>query len=153
MMITNPKLEFNGDKMKARDFNKLRLIILHHRAGHGDVFSIHQSHKKRGWAGIGYHFYITSDGEIFKGRPVQFVGSHCRGNNESSIGICLEGDFRGEEPTAEQIESLNYLVLSLAKDYPQIKRVLNHNDLYKTICPARNLKALLEGVDADGYIG
>lgn len=151
-MIVNPKLEFNGDKMKARDFDKLRLIILHHRAGHGDVYSIHQLHKKRGWAGIGYHYYITTDGEIYKGRPVQFVGSHCRGNNESSIGICLEGDFRNEKPSEAQLESLTYLVMLLAKDYGQIKRVLNHNDLYKTSCPVVNLKAMLEGVDADGYI-
>ena len=149
MFIQDTNFSFT-EKLKRRDFNKLCLIILHHRAGDGDVESIHQAHKRRGFAGIGYHFYIRKDGTVFKGRPVEFIGAHCNGNNSSSIGICLEGNFTKEKPTDEQLAMLTELVHDLKKEYPQIKRVLNHRDLSKTLCPAVDLKILIEGVDKNG---
>lgn len=139
------------EPLKLRDFNKLMFIILHHRAGDGDVESIHEMHKKRKWAGIGYHFYIRKNGDVFRGRPEKFIGAHCSGNNSTSIGICLEGNFTKEEPTPEQLESLSELVRELKNKYPQIKRVLNHNDFMKTTCPAIDLKTLVKGVKKDGY--
>ena len=38
--------------------SETKYIILHHRAGEGDVESIHSTHLANGWAGIGYHFYV-----------------------------------------------------------------------------------------------
>ena len=149
-IIQETKFSFT-EKLKLRDFNKLYLIILHHRAGDGDVDSIHAIHKRRGFAGIGYHFYIRKDGTIYRGRPVEFIGAHCSGNNSSSIGICLEGDFRKEQPTEEQLLNLSELIHDLKMEYPQIKRVLNHRDFCKTICPAIDLKTMVKGVKKDGY--
>ena len=40
---------------------------------------------------IGYHFYITRDGTVHDGRPIEKVGAHCEGHNSHSIGICYEG--------------------------------------------------------------
>ena len=149
MEIIDTKLEFK-DEMKLRDTNKIYLIILHHRAGHGDVQSIHDLHLKRKYAGIGYHFYIRQDGIVYKGRPVKYIGAHCKDNNSLSIGICLEGDFRVEQPTPEQLDSLSALVRQLKMEYPRIKRVLNHKDFMATACPVIDLKTLVKGINKDG---
>ena len=55
-------------------------------------------HLDRGWSDIGYHYYITRDGEIHKGRKLSTIGAHVRGYNSKSIGICYEGgiDESGE---------------------------------------------------------
>ena len=145
VQITKHKLHFNYNKMVERKLSKVYLIILHHTASSSaSVEGINNDHLKRGWAGIGYHFLIQPDGTIDEARPIKYVGSHCAGNNTSSIGIALVGDFRKTKPTDEQIKSLNELVKHLKSKVPTIKRVLNHNDLYKTLCPVVNLKAMVE---------
>lgn len=145
MITRKHKLNFKYDVMKERRLNQIVLIILHHTASaSATVESIHNDHLKRGWAGIGYHYLIQPDGTIDEGRPIKYTGSHCAGNNTSSIGIALVGDFRKTKPTEEQIDSLNLLVAELKDQVHTIKRVLNHNDLYKTLCPVINLKAMVE---------
>ena len=52
--------------------------------------------RHRGFRDIGYHFYITRDGEIHPGRPLEKVGAHCRNHNAHSIGICYEGGLNAE---------------------------------------------------------
>ncbi|MCM1324192.1 MAG: peptidoglycan recognition protein family protein [Acetobacter sp.] len=143
--IQKPQLKFDIKQMKTRPLNKIFLIILHHSCGTGSVEDIHKLHRERnGWAGIGYHYYIRTDGTIYAGRPIEYIGAHCPSNNQYSIGICLEGDFRKTNPTEEQIQSGKELINWLKKDYPSIKRVLNHNDLYATLCPVVNLKGILK---------
>lgn len=149
MKIHNHYLTFTSD-LKERQLDDIKLIILHHRAGDGDIEGIHQWHKKRGWAGVGYHYYIMKDGTVHKGRDINYIGSHCKGCNTSSIGICLEGNFKNEMPTGAQLTSLTELCLTLKASIPSIKRVLNHNDLYKTECPIIDLKDLIQGVNSDG---
>lgn len=144
--IIDEKLEMNAGQLKVRPLNKIYLIILHHTAGKGmTVQEINKMHKtKNKWAGIGYHFYVRQDGSVFKGRDVKYIGAHCAGNNGSSIGIALEGDFRKEKPTTEQLESTKQLVQKLMSENRAIKKVLNHNDLYKTLCPVVNLKEMVK---------
>lgn len=144
MNINKHKLHFNYDKMVERKLSKVYLIILHHTASSSaSVEGINNDHLKRGWAGIGYHFLIQPDGTIDEARPIKYVGSHCAGNNTSSIGIALVGDFRRTKPTDEQLKSAKELIATLKKQVPSIRRVLNHNDLYKTLCPVVNLKAMV----------
>jgi len=144
MKIVQHKLHFNYDKMVERKLSKVYLIILHHTASSSaSVEGINNDHLKRGWAGIGYHFLIQPDGTIDEARPIKYVGSHCAGNNTSSIGIALVGDFRKTKPTDEQLKSAKELIATLKKQVPTIRRVLNHNDLYKTLCPVVNLKAMV----------
>lgn len=137
-------LDFNYSKMLKLNPNKVVLVILHHTASEGQtVEQIHQGHKKLGWAGIGYHYYVRKDGHVYVGRPNDYVGSHCKGNNSCSIGIALEGDFRKTKPTKEQIESVKEIIKSVRAKYPKIKRVLNHKDLFPTLCPVVDLKFMV----------
>ena len=87
----------------------------------------------RGFRDIGYHFYITRDGEIHRGRPLEKVGAHCRNHNSHSIGICYEGglDCMGQPKdtrTCWQKHSLRVLILTLLKEYPDC-RICGHRDL------------------------
>ena len=41
--------------------------------------------------GVGYHYYIERDGQLYPTRREAQVGIHARGYNANSIGICYEG--------------------------------------------------------------
>ena len=113
-------------------------IIIHHRAGDGDVGSIHSQHLKNGWAGIGYHFYIRKDGSVYEGRPINTVGAHTASKNSASVGICFEGNFDSydKEIPKTQIKAGQELIAYLKKLYPsaQLKR---HSDFQATACPGK----------------
>jgi hypothetical protein len=69
----------------------------------GDVRKIREWHIERGWSDIGYHkvvlngqrapgqFDMTEVGLVEPGRPERRVGSHVRGHNSNSLGICYIG--------------------------------------------------------------
>ena len=87
----------------------------------------------RGFRDIGYHFYITRDGEICQGRPLEKVGAHCRDHNTHSIGICYEGglDIAGrpqDTRTLAQRGSLLALLRELRKRFPKAL-IVGHHDL------------------------
>ncbi|MDC2180798.1 N-acetylmuramoyl-L-alanine amidase, partial [Bacteroides thetaiotaomicron] len=82
---------------------------------------------------IGYHFYITRDGEIHPGRPLEKVGAHCRNHNTHSIGICYEGglDAEGQAKdtrTLAQRGSLLALLRELKKNFKKAL-IVGHHDL------------------------
>lgn len=146
MKLIKSNLQFKANKLQKLVPNKVLLVILHHRAGNGDIESIHTQHLKNGWAGIGYHFYIRKDGTVYEGRPIAYVGSHCKGNNSCSIGVCLEGDFRKEVPTLEQLKAVKEVYEMVRKTYRNIYKMVNHRDLFKTSCPYVDLVKLVSEV-------
>lgn len=90
-------------------------------------------HRARGFARIGYHFYITRDGVVHQGRPLYQVGAHAVGFNENSIGVCYEGGLDEEGTpadtrTSEQRETMLRLLQRLKEDYPHVS-IVGHRDL------------------------
>ncbi len=135
MNIINPKLRFKGSLQKR---TQTKYIVLHHAdASKASVYDIHSWHLKRGWAGIGYHFYVRKDGTICQGRPVNTVGAHVYGHNSYSIGICAEGDYMREVMSPAQKKALVELIAYIKTTYPQAK-VVGHKDLMATDCPGKN---------------
>lgn len=116
---------------------KTDFIVLHHRAGDGDVDSIHAEHLKNGWAGIGYNLYIRKNGEVYQGRPLDKVGSHCPNYNSRSVGICFEGNFDKEKMGDVQynagVQAIKY-VKSIYKN----TKTIGHREVYATACPGKN---------------
>lgn len=100
---------------------------------------IEQSHLNRGYSAIGYHFLIGKNGDIAYGRPINYIGAHCKTFNTHSIGICLIGNFEDETPTNEQYQSLVLLINHLRKYFinPYAKIYL-HKNLNATLCPGKN---------------
>lgn len=147
MTYVKNKCLFDMNKLVELDKRKVCIVVLHHRAGNGDVESIHRQHLKNGWAGIGYHYYIRKNGDVYEGRPLKYMGSHCKGNNSCSVGICLEGDFRKEVPTLEQLQSVRETYKVIKKTYRNVYKLVNHRDLFKTACPCTDLAKLIGEVD------
>ena len=73
----------------------INLIVVHCSATREDKsFTEHDldvCHRRRGFNGVGYHFYIRKNGDIKSTRPLERIGAHSRGFNRESIGICYEG--------------------------------------------------------------
>lgn len=78
-----------------QNYREVRLLVIHCSATRYDrdfpVEALRASHKARGFADIGYHFYVTRDGEIHRCRPLNQIGAHAAGWNDQSVGICYEG--------------------------------------------------------------
>ena len=128
-----------------QNFRRIDLIVIHCSATRATqrytVDDCRRDHRARGFADIGYHYYITSDGIIHRGRPLYMEGAHATGYNRHSIGICYEGglDIRGrpcDTRTPEQKDTLHKLIERLKEDYPEAK-VVGHRDLpgVKKDCP------------------
>mgnify|MGYP003642311506 FL=1 len=98
---------------------------------HHNADEIHRWHLDNGWDGIGYHWVITVDGKLQAGRPEYWMGSHARGHNQSSIGVCMIGT---DEFNSEQWAILENLVREKMIQYPGIK-VIGHNEVSSKTCP------------------
>lgn len=113
-------------------------IVLHH-AGvtSATAEAIHNYHKSLGWCGIGYNLYVTKDGKIYHGRPMDAVGAHTVGYNACSVGICFEGNFEEDIMPPAQIAAGKRAIAYTKSFYPNVTIKL-HRELDATICPAKN---------------
>lgn len=115
----------------------INLIVVHCTASRCDcrltTDDLEREHRRRGFLGCGYHFYIIREGIIFQMRPLDRVGAHARGFNARSIGIAYEGGLlpdgtAADTRTADQRESLRFLIRQLLLLYPR-STVCGHRDL------------------------
>lgn len=136
MEIKKVNLTFNMNKIAYG--NKPTSIVLHHaEASNCSVQDVHSWHRNQGWAGIGYHYFVRKNGEIFKGREDNWIGSHCLGHNQNTIGVCFEGAYNKEKMPQAQINAGRELVSYLKSKYG-ISKVYRHKDLNSTDCPGAN---------------
>lgn len=96
------------------------------------------------WSDVGYHFIIRRNGAIENGRDIKIIGSHVKGFNSCSIGVCMVGGMGGNNFNAVQWDTLAGLVKKIKMLYPKIS-VLGHRDLNigKT-CPNFNVAEWLK---------
>ena len=134
MKIIETNLKF---KNKLSNRKETTYIILHHRAGNGDVTSIHTQHINQDYGGIGYHYYVRKDGSIYRGRPDGSIGAHCKNYNSSSVGVCFEGNFENEKMLELQKKAGIELVAYLKGIYKSAT-VIKHKDVRATSCPGKN---------------
>lgn len=132
MEIIETKLNWAGALAKRKTVD---MIVLHHAdSKHCSIYNVHHWHLSNGWSGCGYHFFINKQGRIFRGRPEDTIGSHAKGFNSTSFGVCFEGDFTAELPTNEQITAGLELIAHLKQKYG-INKIKGHGDLMATSCP------------------
>ena len=123
----------------TRDPGLIDRLVIHHSAAPGNLpverVAIYHV-RRREWPGIGYHYYITADGAIYWCNWLETVSWHCGGFNQSSVGICLAGDFRrkGSRPTGAQLVACHELIEALRRVLGPAE-VYGHKELAATICP------------------
>lgn len=101
-------------------------------------------HKQRGWKGIGYHYFIRTDGTLEEGRALEHTGAHVRGHNRGSIGICLNG-LHVKDFTAAQFETLKKLCVEIDEAYgPGTIKFRGHKEVAAKACPVFDYKKVLE---------
>lgn len=135
---------------------KIKEIILHcSETPEGKEFKasdIDRWHKEKGWKCIGYHFVIDLDGKIEEGRPVEMIGSHAKGHNSNSIGICYIGGTEKDNlkvpkdtRTDAQKESMFALVFLLLQQYNlTIDDVYGHYQFSDKACPSFSIETFKE---------
>lgn len=138
MLIQENNLTFKG-KFDIRE--RTDCIVLHHSDSgpKTTIADIHGWHLNRGWAGLGYHYVIYSDGTIYRGRPEWAKGAHAYQDpmheaNSDGIGICLIGNFMQTRPTEAQMNSLIWLIGDIRTRHSG-KPVIGHKDVMPTSCP------------------
>ena len=132
--IKETKLNWAGALAKRSTIN---MIVLHHAsAANCTIYNVHNWHLANGWSGVGYHYFVNKRGEIFKGRPDDTIGSHAKGFNSTTLGICFEGNFEKETPPQVQIDAGLELVEYLKKKYG-ISKIKGHGELMATACPGK----------------
>lgn len=106
-------------------------------------------HKDRGWSGIGYHYFIKTDGTLEKGRSLGKIGAHVKGHNKRSIGICLNG-LHPSDFTEAQFHTLRELCGEIDDAYGGM-RFRGHNEVAAKACPVFDYRKVLN-LDRKGYI-
>ena len=161
----------NDDNMNAIDgsvSNYYNIVVIHHTDGPQDAspIEVQKEHLDKKLSDIGYHYIIDSDGVVYEGRELQFIGAHVTGGNSGKIGIVLTGNFQSgqdiwssiknfvqgampTQPTSAQIDSLKNLISALDSAYG-IEFVGGHRDYVSvgmaeqgTSCPGDSLYEIL----------
>jgi hypothetical protein len=108
-------------------------LVVHSQQGRINLRDEHDSAASRGLNGLGYHYWITGEGQIFEVRPMFARGAHSLSHN-GWWSVCLAGDCRKLAPSPQQYEALGRLAQYLACGAPSFKLHL-HRDLDDTDCP------------------
>jgi len=131
---------------------KWKYIIVHHTAtDEGSALYLDESHRNRGWDGLGYHFLINNGTQ---GKPDGHIeaslrwihqenGAHCKASNMNAkgIGIAIVGNCTNEKPSQKQLDTLVYTVNVLRKYYNiPTRNIMGHRDVpgANTECPGNS---------------
>jgi N-acetylmuramoyl-L-alanine amidase len=135
---------------------RITRITLHHTDEHpgmrgkadGDVVrAIQRYHQEtQGWADIGYHYLVGTDGRIYEGRAASVQGAHSGGaNNVGNLGVSVIGNFSSHMPSRRQMEALGAFLEDrrAALGLPGAA-LYGHRDLGSTECPGSALYGWLQ---------
>jgi len=109
-------------RFDRRTLDQIQYLVIQHSVLPGDFppekiadFLV----EKRQWPGIGYHFYITSDGTVYQTNRLEtvcyFAGANAQYN---PLGVCIgfAGNFTTEVPTDAQLSSGGELLAFLMQE-------------------------------------
>lgn len=120
-----------------------------------DIADIDRWHRQRGFAKVGYHYFIKRDGTIQRGRGIEEYGihmdieegAHVLDFNRCAIGVCLAGglDSKGRAEnnfTEQQFTSLITLLTKLREWFPTAI-IQGHRDFPNVTkdCPSFDVKS------------
>lgn len=158
-------------RWSTRGLGAIRKIIVHQELGNGSIEQVNDYHispgnhiSENGCPHFSYHYGVRksgSDGEIIQVNALNNIVWHTKGQNTASVGIMLEGFFKGpgqdlgdDGPTKSQLDSLQFLVGYLTKTLGLSNQdVYGHYHFGKPACPGTRAAEWIEhfrnGEDAD----
>jgi hypothetical protein len=137
------RLPHHSDKrFGERTLDQIQYLVIQHSVLPGDfppekiaTYLV----EKRQWPGIGYHFYITSDGKIYQTNPLKTVCYFAGANlqyNPLGVCICFAGNFTTEIPTAAQLSSGGKLLAFLMQElHLPLESIKGHKEFVITQSP------------------
>ncbi len=106
---------------------------------HDNIETIRSWHKARGFADIGYHYYINKQGVVFVARDIEKIPAAQAGHNKGSIAICLGGLNHFSQ---EQFYSLKKLCAEIKALMPKVT-FHGHCEVSSKTCPNFDYKKVL----------
>jgi hypothetical protein len=94
--------------------------------------------ENKDWPGIGYHYYVTPDGTIYQTQPLEVASWHVSHHNDTSLGICVAGNFTYVPPPQAQVEVTARLMAWLVQELAiREQNILGHKEFpdNDTSCP------------------
>lgn len=92
---------------------------------------------------VGYHYYIEKNGTLKQARLDIDEGAHTIGQNTSSIGVCLAGNFDLTLPTEAQTIALTALLITLSMKYGIApENIYPHRSFSSKTCYGNKLSSL-----------
>jgi len=125
IMPSGLKIEDRVDTLSTDGLrtNSPDCIVIHSTRTYPTFEGVLNCHRQRGFAGMGYHFFIDYTGTIYQARPIQTEGAHALGFNTHSIGISIfskDGNLKVRSRRSGR-KLIDYLV----SEYPEI-RIIPH---------------------------
>lgn len=115
---------------------------------HDNVATMDLWHKQRGWAGVGYHYFIRKSGLLEIGRDIEKVPAAQEDNNTGTIAICLHGLAR-DKFTDAQFSTLRALCQQINVAFDAKVTFHGHCEVANKACPVFDYKTVL-GLGRDG---
>lgn len=132
----------------------VRRIFIHcsasDRPEHDSAAVIDAWHKAKGWAGIGYHFFIQKKGTLELGRDLEKIPAAQEGNNTGTIAICLHG-LQVDKFTDAQFRTLRTLCDQINRAYGGDLTFHGHCEVAAKTCPVFVYDKVL-GIDTNGKL-
>ncbi len=108
-------------RYSTRPLSAITALAIHHSGSPKEftpqaiaAYHVADPPQGRGWPGIGYHFYISSNGTIYQTNRLETTSYHVGNNNRYAVGICFNGEFNGQRlPTDAQLVAGGKLVVWL----------------------------------------
>lgn len=157
MEKTTPKWKYGDDVMFSKPSRTVNTVFLHCSSSdqdhHDDISVIRGWHKnERNWSDVGYHFFITKNGDIQEGRSLNKNPAAQKNYNENTMAICVHG-LKLEKFTEKQFESVKKLCNAINDAYGNKMRFRGHVevDTVGKTCPVFNYKSVLS-LDSGGHI-
>ena len=97
-------------------------VILHHTAG-GSLSGAESTLQQRG---LGYHYMIDYEGDVYEYVPADRWTAHAYKNNRGTVGVSFIGGGKYGAANEQQIEACIDLCNYLRQRYPSIKEISGH---------------------------
>jgi len=145
--LTDSLAKHPSKRYNKRYLERIKSIALHHSgAATGSPQSFATYHVSQGWPGIGYHYVIDKEGNIYQTNRLDTISYNVGPLNGEVVGICVIGNYDKETLNEAQktsiIDTVNLIRLIVGH-----KPVKGHKEYKSTDCPGKNIIEFIKNLN------